>query len=54
MPFGFASFYPTAALLRAQTYGVVGRLAPVMAGAFLVLSIAVWNRGVRNYESTGS
>jgi ABC-2 type transport system permease protein len=54
VPFGFASFYPTAALLRAQTYGVVGRLAPVMAGAFLVLSIAVWNRGVRNYESTGS
>lgn len=54
VPFGFASFYPTAALLRPQSYGVVGRLAPVVAGGFLLLSVAVWNRGVRAYESTGS
>ncbi len=54
VPFGFASFYPTAALLRRETYHVYGLLSPLMAVLFLTLAIVVWRRGVRNYASTGS
>ncbi len=54
VPFGFASFYPTAAVLRRQTYGVYGWLLPVVTVVFLAMAVLVWNRGVRNYSSTGS
>lgn len=54
VPFGFASFYPTAALLRKETYRFYGLITPLVAAVFLTLAILVWNRGVRNYSSTGS
>lgn len=54
VPFGFATFYPTASLLKPDVYGLYGFLIPVVTVIFLILSILVWNRGVRNYSSTGS
>ena len=54
VPFGFASFYPAASVLREGTYRVYAWLIPVVTVAFLGLAITVWNRGVRNYSSTGS
>jgi ABC-2 type transport system permease protein len=53
IPFGFASFYPSAYLLR-KDMGVYVYLLPVVASVFLAAAVAVWNRGVRNYTSTGS
>jgi len=54
VPFGFASFYPTASLLREEAYEVYAWLLPVVTMVFLSLAVMVWNRGVRNYSSTGS
>jgi len=54
VPFGFASFYPTAALLGKQVYRLYAWLLPVVTAVFLAAALLVWNRGVRNYSSTGS
>ena len=54
VPFAFASFYPTAAVLRREAYYWYAWTLPVVTAAFLAASVAVWNRGVRNYSSTGS
>jgi ABC-2 type transport system permease protein len=54
IPFGFASFYPTVHLLRRPEFGTYVYLAPVVTAVFVTLAITVWNRGVRNYASTGS
>jgi ABC-2 type transport system permease protein len=54
IPFGFASFYPTVRLLGRAEYRTLSLLVPVVAAAFLGLALLVWNRGVRQYASTGS
>ena len=54
VPFGFATFYPTASLLRADAYRLHAWLLPAVTAAFVALALLVWNRGVRNYSSTGS
>jgi ABC-2 type transport system permease protein len=54
VPFGFASFYPTAHLLHKDVYRIYTWLLPVVTAVFLSAAIAIWNRGVRNYTSTGT
>jgi len=54
VPFGFASFYPTAALLGKEVYRIYAWLLPAVTAAFVAAALLVWNRGVRNYSSTGS
>jgi len=54
VPFAFASYYPTASVLKRDAYGIYAWLLPLVTAAFLAMSIAVWRRGVRNYSSTGS
>ena len=54
IPFGFASFYPTTHFLHRQAFRHYFELVPVVAAVFLSLAVFVWNRGVRNYSSTGS
>jgi len=54
VPFGFASFYPTAALLGKEVYRLYAWLLPVVTAAFVAAALLVWNRGVRNYSSTGT
>jgi ABC-2 type transport system permease protein len=54
VPFGFASFYPPAAVLRTERYALYGALLPVVTAIFCVLALLVWNRGVRSYGSTGN
>jgi len=54
VPFGFASFYPTAAVLGKEIYRIYAWLLPLVTAAFAAASLLVWNRGVRNYSSTGS
>ncbi len=54
IPFAFASFYPTTHFLRRQAFAPYVRLVPVVALAFMLLARVVWDRGVRNYSSTGS
>ena len=54
VPFGFASFYPAAKLLGHNEYQEFFVLLPFVAAIFLTMSILVWNRGVKNYSSTGT
>ena len=54
IPFGFASFYPTVRLLDRDEFRNFAPFIPVVAVVFLALAIFVWNRGVRQYASTGS
>jgi ABC-2 type transport system permease protein len=54
IPFAFASFYPSARLLGRPEMRHLALLAPVVAAAFLALLIFTWNRGLRQYSSTGS
>ncbi len=54
VPFGFATFYPTASVLKSGDYRIYGWLLPVVTFVFVSLAVTIWNRGVRNYSSTGS
>ena len=54
VPFGFASFYPASKLLGKPEYQSFFLLLPVVAAVFLTAAFLLWNRGVSNYESTGS
>ncbi len=54
IPFGFAGFYPAAAVLRQDAYRLYVFLLPLITVVFAVLALTIWNRGVRNYASTGS
>lgn len=54
VPFGFAAFYPSAQFLGHEEYARYFFAMPFVAAAFLAVAIIVWNRGVKNYASTGS
>ncbi len=54
IPFAFASFYPSVHFLGRREYGVHPYLVPLVAAAFLSLAVAIWNRGVLRYASTGT
>ena len=54
VPFGFASFYPSAKLLGHAEHDAAFLALPLVAAVFLGAAILLWNRGVRNYSSTGS
>jgi ABC-2 type transport system permease protein len=54
VPFGLASFYPSVKLLGRAVTPEYAPLVPVVAIAFLTLSISLWNFGTRHYSSTGS
>lgn len=54
VPFGFAAFYPSAKFLGHNEYAAHFLAMPLVAAAFLAAAISLWNRGVKNYASTGS
>jgi len=54
IPFAFASFYPTTHFLGRRAFTTYFHLVPLVATGFFCLAVLVWNRGVRNYSSTGS
>ena len=54
IPFGFASFYPTTHFLDRIEFKYYFYLVPAVAAIFFAFASLIWNRGVRNYSSTGS
>jgi ABC-2 type transport system permease protein len=54
IPFGFATFYPSARLLHRREFLAYGPLIPLIAAATLALAGASWRIGLRRYSSTGS
>ncbi len=54
VPFGFATFYPSARLLGRPEFRSYAPLIPVIAAATLALALTSWRVGLRRYSSTGS
>jgi ABC-2 type transport system permease protein len=54
VPFGFATFYPAALLLKGGSYAMFAWLLPLIAAIFMTLAVLLWRRGTRHYSSTGS
>ena len=54
IPFAFASFYPTTLFLDRREFQPYFYLVPLVAAASGTMALLVWNRGVKNYQSTGN
>jgi len=54
VPFGFATFYPSARLLGRAEFRAYAPLIPLVAAATLALAATAWRFGLRRYSSTGS
>ena len=54
VPFGFATFYPSARLLGRAEFRGYAPLIPLVAAATLALAATAWRFGLRRYSSTGS
>ena len=54
LPYGMASFYPAAFLLRGAEYRAYGLLAPALGWLFLGLALGIWRVALRRYGGTGS
>jgi ABC-2 type transport system permease protein len=54
IPFAFVSFFPASALFGDGTWQKVGFLTPLVALYCVCMSILVFHRGLRRYESAGN
>src|SRR5712692_9360705 len=54
IPFGFATFYPSARLLGRQEFRSYAPLIPLVAAVTFALAATSWRIGLRRYSSTGS
>lgn len=54
IPFGFATFYPSARLLGRAEFRAYAPLIPLVAAAILAVALTCWRLGTRRYSSTGS
>ncbi len=53
VPFAFAGFFPAAWLLGKNEYAWLGLCTPLVAAAVAFAGYAIFQRGVRRYESSG-
>ncbi len=55
LPFAFMNYYPSLYFLgKAQGYGILPFISPLVALVLLVTAGIVWRRGLKVYTSTGS
>ncbi|GGG26051.1 ABC transporter permease [Paenibacillus abyssi] len=55
VPYAFISYYPASFLFgKGEDWSWLGMLTPVVAAACLMLSIRLFNTGLRKYESAGN
>jgi ABC-2 type transport system permease protein len=54
IPFAFISFFPATALFREGGWHWVGYATPLVAAYCVALSIVIFRRGLRRYESAGN
>lgn len=54
VPYAFISYYPASFLLGKGEWPALGLLTPVVAAICLALSLLMFNRGLRKYESVGN
>jgi ABC-2 type transport system permease protein len=54
LPFAFVGVYPAAFFLEKEEWYVYSFLTPVMGLAFFILSVILWNAGVKKYRGAGN
>lgn len=54
LPFAFLGFFPATLFLDQPGWRMQVLMTPVVAAGSLAVGFALWNRGLRRYESTGS
>jgi ABC-2 type transport system permease protein len=54
LPFAWVAFYPATWFLGSEEFGQLALLTPLVGLIVFGGSVAIWQRGVRNYASTGS
>ncbi|PTX60711.1 ABC-2 type transport system permease protein [Melghirimyces profundicolus] len=54
IPFAFVGFYPASFLLDKERWMTFALLTPLVGAVWLMLGVAVWNRGIRNYRGAGN
>ncbi|MCM3444638.1 ABC-2 family transporter protein [Metabacillus halosaccharovorans] len=54
LPFAFVGVYPAAYFLNKEEWYVYSFLTPVMGIVFFVLSVFLWNQGVKRYRGAGN
>ncbi len=54
LPFAFVGVYPAAFFLRREEWYVYSFLTPVIGVVFFVISVFVWNEGVKRYRGAGN
>jgi ABC-2 type transport system permease protein len=53
IPFAFISFFPTTFIFGLTEWSIPALLTPLVAVYCLVVAVAIFRRGMRNYESSG-
>lgn len=53
IPFAFVSFFPSIVLFDKDGWGYIPLLTPIVAGYCLIVSLFVFRKGLKRYESTG-
>lgn len=54
LPFAWVAFFPATWFLGSEGYGQLALLTPLVGLIVFGGSVVIWQRGVRNYSSTGS
>ncbi len=54
IPMGFVSFYPNQLLLGHQEFSNYAIWTPIVAILLMIISIIVWKKGIKNYQSPNS
>jgi ABC-2 type transport system permease protein len=54
IPFAWVAFYPAAWFIGSDQFGRLALLTPVVGIVVFTGAVIVWNRGMKNYSSTGS
>ncbi|XZF75427.1 ABC transporter permease [Bacillus sp. AL-1R] len=54
LPFAFVGVYPAAYFLRRSEWYVYSFLTPVMGLVVFIISVLIWNQGVKKYKGAGN
>ena len=54
LPFAFVGVYPASYFLRKEEWYAYAFATPVIGVAFFVISVFIWNQGVKRYRGAGN
>jgi ABC-2 type transport system permease protein len=54
LPFAFVGVYPASYFLRKEVWYAYAFATPVIGVSFFVISVFIWNQGVKRYRGAGN